>query len=1068
MQSVNGRFKNPSTIALCRVPLGALALALMISGCGGGGGGSRTPIPPSPTTVAIVLDSQGLAGGSVGVSLDGGAEVSIDAEGTRTLADSIAAGSSYELVITNQPLSLSCTLGNASGDVGEVDVTVTLGCSPAQSFTLGGIADGLSATQTVTLSLSGTESLQVTGDGAYRFTTTLFDTESYAVSVTEEPPFLDCSLANSNATVSAGNVANLALTCASTIPTPQLVVDVNQTFVNNSSNPSRFFTFGGLTLFAAQDGDSLWVTDGTSAGTTQLLGSDVRPGADVKFVELDGKAYFIAESPADEYRLWVTNGTAAGTQQVSDALAIYASPLLLAGNKLVFVAQDPVSGIEPWVSDGTAAGTSLLTEIIPGANSVASLLSSFNDLSANLAADNRLVFVGREADTNSNIDVWVTDGTPAGTSKLTDLNVPASAITLSSMVAYGGEVYFTVTAQFGALREELWATGGAVADTRMIASFDTSNGSSIGNLYAASSELYFVASHPSDGVEVWVSDGTLANTRHLDVRAGAASTFARGFVDVGTAVLFTTQGGDGVWATDGSSAGTQLVPGLAAGTFVTKVLPWSFANSYWFLAQNDASGQELWRATPTQVELFHEFAPGSGTGIQQLSNQSADPARLYLAGLDPITGLEPYWVPNTLAAPTLLANLVPENQTADGGATIYGETDSGLYFMGCNDALGCEPWFTNGTSVGTSVSETEVGPGTSITGLGAILDNKLLVSEDNSLELYQIDAPNSLVESLGSVRIGNNAQQDGLVFFASEPFGFVGEPYVTDGTAAGTLPLASIVGALPVAGVTVITPFEQDFVFIGSSIATGASTLVRYNRGLGTVVELDAVEVGLSVDDKLTVLDGKLLFTHAVAGEGTELYSSDGTPGSLSLVKDIYPGPDDGASGGRVLTTLNTGILFLGCTAAEGCELWRSDGTEAGTQLVKDLQIGSASASFVSDFVVVDDLAYFLASIAGVRSIWVTDGTEQGTQRLTPESQSLAGAHGLTFYDEQFYFFAEDTEGEDRLWVFDGISSVALIESLVEVSDFLGMFVAENEPHSGLYVVGDDGVVGRELHRLKN
>ncbi len=101
----------------------------------------------------------------------------------------------------------------------------------------------------------------------------------------------------------------------------------------------------------------LWVTDGTAAGTRQLLDIAVAAGAAV-----GGTFYFGVGAPG--VALWKSDGPAAGTVFVcpigTDPFS-YGGPSLLtsAGGRLYFIFDDGIHGYEPWTSDGTAAGTKL-------------------------------------------------------------------------------------------------------------------------------------------------------------------------------------------------------------------------------------------------------------------------------------------------------------------------------------------------------------------------------------------------------------------------------------------------------------------------------------------------------------------------------------------------------------------------------------------------------------------------------------------------------------------------------------------------------------------------------------
>jgi ELWxxDGT repeat protein len=120
------------------------------------------------------------------------------------------------------------------------------------------------------------------------------------------------------------------------------------------------------------NGRELWKSDGTAAGT--VLVKDLLPGKTTDGYPLssfpsdltryNGAMYFIANG--DE--LWKTDGTAAGTTKVKDidpnkggdeGSGSYASMAVFNG-KLLFAGDDGVNGSDLWVSDGTEAGTQRL------------------------------------------------------------------------------------------------------------------------------------------------------------------------------------------------------------------------------------------------------------------------------------------------------------------------------------------------------------------------------------------------------------------------------------------------------------------------------------------------------------------------------------------------------------------------------------------------------------------------------------------------------------------------------------------------------------------------------------
>jgi len=125
----------------------------------------------------------------------------------------------------------------------------------------------------------------------------------------------------------------------------------------------------------------------------------------------------------------------------------------------------------------------------------------------------------------------------------------------------------------------------------------------------------------------------------------------------------------------------------------------------------------------------------------------------------------------------------------------------------------------------------------------------------------------------------------------------------------------------------------------------------------------------------VVLANGQAVFAAEDATHGRELWTTDGTHGGTTLLKDIATGvgsegfPNDSYPGDFVVLA-NGRAVFQAEDATHGAELWVTDGTSAGTMLVKD-DFGA------SEFAVLPNgRAVFQAN--GV--LWITDGTSAGTR----------------------------------------------------------------------------------------
>ncbi len=136
--------------------------------------------------------------------------------------------------------------------------------------------------------------------------------------------------------------------------------------------PSGLVRFNDSVYFAMNDGLSgreLWASDGTAAGTRQVL--DIAPGAEdsipAGLTVFDGQLYFSAQRGTAAPRLWSTRGDRASTQPVAGAAAL-GNPrqFTVAGGRLYFSATDPEHGEELWTIDRAGAAPRLVRDIRPG------------------------------------------------------------------------------------------------------------------------------------------------------------------------------------------------------------------------------------------------------------------------------------------------------------------------------------------------------------------------------------------------------------------------------------------------------------------------------------------------------------------------------------------------------------------------------------------------------------------------------------------------------------------------------------------------------------------------------
>lgn len=169
-------------------------------------------------------------------------------------------------------------------------------------------------------------------------------------------------------------------------------------------------------------------------------------------------------------------------------------------------------------------------------------------------------------------------------------------------------------------------------------------------------------------------------------------------------------------------------------------------------------------------------------------------------------------------------------------------------------------------------------------------------------------------------------------------------------------------------------------------------------------------------------LGNEVLFMAETAQHGKELWKTDLSTGTTSLVADIRP--DAQGSWPVGLVTFGNAVYFLADDGVHGGELWRSDGTSTGTVLVKDIVPGSGN-SYVSELTVAGGMMFFSAQSAAGQELWKTDGTAAGTQQVADIEPGPISSFPSYLHEFQgeVYFQAITTATGMEPWKSDGTAA---------------------------------------------
>lgn len=337
-----------------------------------------------------------------------------------------------------------------------------------------------------------------------------------------------------------------------------------------SSNPYLFYPFDSKVLFCANDGtngDQVYVSDGTNAGTVRLtnlptlgfvsFGSTGTLGSGGNFKKINNKYYFFAKGLTSSsassfmYNLWETDGTMLGTSQIDTFPPIgLMSPFFVLKNSsgqdnlCSFLQALPASGAITYNSLYRFNLVTGMSSIIPlNINSHSYIPEIYSkdirnpSINSNLDShftpfvrDNKIYPLSNSGDTLFSMDV---DGnlTNLITFPFQVTILSTTAVDMVNTVFIGNKLIIypnSTTQSFGKEPHIYDFSTNSITLLKDINPYFSNSSECkffLPSKQNTNGKIYFLATHADYGQELWVTDGTTSGTHILnDISPGTTSS----------------------------------------------------------------------------------------------------------------------------------------------------------------------------------------------------------------------------------------------------------------------------------------------------------------------------------------------------------------------------------------------------------------------------------------------------------------------------------------------------------------------------------------------------------------
>ena len=671
-------------------------------------------------------------------------------------------------------------------------------------------------------------------------------------------------------------------------------------------------------------------------------------------------------------------------------------------------------------------------------------------------------------------ELWRTDGSTQGTIPLHQPKYPVPISRKGEGLGWNNLYFFS--GYDPKLGWELFKTDGSIKGTVLLKDlFPGSGSSSLPEQFTASGPFLYFVGQTAAGRTLFRTDGTAGGTLALFSTKGSI----QGLSPFGKKLLFrvstSSKGPEGIAISDGTPKGTSIFinppsykSGREDGHF--EVL----GKRFFFSAENASpkTGRELFVSdgTPQGTRMLKDIWPGP---------QSSSPkdfevmgSRVYFSADHPLYGRELWSSDGTAQGTVLVKDIEPGKVqgfplSSDPHEIIA--RGNRILFAAGTTTNGVEPWISDGSAKGTHMLKDMVpGIGSSVPKHFIVAGNQVFFSlqPGSNVELYRTDlsiAGTRRLLALGKAPVGFPAPHfapfGGRLLFSNYTSKTGNEPWISDGTSAGTHLLADLVKL----EYQPDSSNPQNFLSIGDQVyfqaVLGSKNQIWQTDGSSKGTKLATASFFPSriqaSPDRILRFDWIQNSLHLLAfDKGTgrsedlqsffqvELFQPIGKRWILyerTRSRDLRIWFTDGTKKGTQqltgipsFTHLNLSLPipfgqkaviwgpFHPQTGSRNIPLWITDGTPSGTKLIRYFSFPNPLFHLRIDaHVAIGKNLFFTMRPNQSQSVLLkTDGSPKGTMVLGVFSRT--GITSLTPLNGKILFSAHDPQNGEELWISDG------------------------------------------------